>query len=150
MKRKKSEKASFTVEISLLMSILLPILLCLIYTGFYMHDRAFLEGAALEAACTASLYTGEERQKEYTENREKALLNERLFGVYSITGNVELEKEKVKVSYSGKFQIPGMMAKLFGKTSLPIEATAEADFKDARKAVNKIYSLSKMLKGGKD
>ena len=72
MKRKKSEKASFTVEISLLMSILLPILMCLIYTGFYMHDRAFLEGAALEAACTASLYAGEEIQEEYTENREKA------------------------------------------------------------------------------
>ena len=56
MKGKKAEKGSFTVEISLIMSLLSPLLMCLIYLGFYMHDRAFLEGAALEAACTASLY----------------------------------------------------------------------------------------------
>ena len=47
MKGKKAEKGSFTVEISLIMSLLIPLLMCLIYLGFYMHDRAFLEGAAL-------------------------------------------------------------------------------------------------------
>ena len=150
VKGKKAEKGSFTVEISLIMSLLIPLLMCLIYLGFYMHDRAFLEGAALEAACTASLYAGEEMQEDYTESREQALLKERLFGVYNITGNVELGEETVKVSYSGEFQIPGMIAKFLEKTSLPIQAEAEVNFKDARKAVNQLYSLSKVLKGGKD
>ena len=150
MKGKKAEKGSFTVEISLIMSLLIPLLMCLIYLGFYMHDRAFLEGAALEAACTASLYAGEEMQEDYTESREQALLKERLFGVYNITGNVELGEETVKVSYSGEFQIPGMIAKFLEKTSLPIQAEADVNFKDARKAVNQLYSLSKVLKGGKD
>lgn len=127
VKGKKAEKGSFTVEISLIMSLLIPLLMCLIYLGFYMHDRAFLEGAALEAACTASLYAGEEMQEDYTESREQALLKERLFGVYNITGNVELGEETVKFRTAG-ISDSWNDCKVLEKTSLPIQAGSGSEF----------------------
>lgn len=44
----KRKKGSYTVEAAMLMSILIPVFIGIIYLGFYLHDKALLEGAALE------------------------------------------------------------------------------------------------------
>lgn len=49
------QKGSYTVEAALLMGILLSVLVSEIYLGFWYHDRNFLQNAAYEAVCTASL-----------------------------------------------------------------------------------------------
>ena len=54
------QKGSYTVEASLLIGILLSILVSVIYLGFWYHDRNFLQNAAYEAACTASLRADDE------------------------------------------------------------------------------------------
>ena len=53
-------KGSFTVEASLLMAILIPLLVGMMYLGFYLHNRAFLPGAACELAQIGLLYDREE------------------------------------------------------------------------------------------
>ena len=38
----KRLRASFTIETTLLMSVILPVLIALLMAGFYVHDRAKL------------------------------------------------------------------------------------------------------------
>ncbi|MDO5425806.1 MAG: hypothetical protein Q4F41_19025 [Eubacteriales bacterium] len=140
----KGEKGSFTIEISLLMLILIPLLVCLIYMGFYMHDRAFLEGAALETACVASLNAGEENQGTMAEMKKEEFLRGKLFGTRDVVGTVELGTERVSVVFSGNFTMPGMLLEFLGKSVLPIRADAQAEIKNPKKTVNKIHSLAKI------
>ena len=46
-------RGSFTVEASLIMTILLPVLAAILYLGFCDHDRGILMGAACEITATA-------------------------------------------------------------------------------------------------
>ena len=48
-------RASFTVEAALLMTIILPVLLALIYYGFFLHDKGVLNGAAQQITAQADL-----------------------------------------------------------------------------------------------
>ena len=55
-------KAYFTVEASLLMGVILPVLFALLIAGFYVHDRACMQGAVCELCAMSSnlqVYYGE-------------------------------------------------------------------------------------------
>ena len=63
------QKGSYTVEAALLMGILLSVLVSVIYLGFWYHDRNFLQNAAYEAVCTASLRADDESYQISLEHR---------------------------------------------------------------------------------
>ncbi|MDY3920293.1 MAG: TadE family protein [Candidatus Limivivens sp.] len=146
----KEQKGSFTVEISLIMTFLIPLLVCLIYLGFYMHDRAFLQGAALETACTASLNAGEKNQRKQTERKKEEFLSGRLLGTQDVSGTVELGTDSVSVSFSGTFRMPEILGGFFENHVFRIRADVKMDFSNPKKMVNKIHSLSKIWRKGGD
>ena len=53
-KKRSCAQASFTVEAALLMTVILPVLIALLITGFYLHDRAFLQGVTTELCAMQS------------------------------------------------------------------------------------------------
>ena len=53
------KKGSYTVEAALLMGVLIPLLVGVIYLGFFMMIRGNVQGEAIEKALTA-LLIGEE------------------------------------------------------------------------------------------
>ena len=95
-------KGSYTIEASLLMGIILPVLAGLIYIGFWYHDKSFLQSAAYEAACAASLKEDEESFRIGEAAME--LTKGRMLG----TGNLQVQskdgEEKASVSYYGNFR----------------------------------------------
>lgn len=144
MSGKKALRASFTVELSLLMTLLLPLLTGLIYLGFYMHDRAFLAGAALETACTAGLCP-EEASEGQLEKKRQQLIRGRLLAVREPGGAAALKKDSVTVTATGTFRVPGMLRPLFGAAELPVSQRAQLGLESPRKTVNKIHGIRKML-----
>lgn len=144
----RTEKGSFTVEISLIMTLLIPLLTALIYTGFYMHDRAFLAGAALETAVTASLHAGERDQIQSAEAKKKEFLSGRLLGTKGVTGSVSIGENSVTVSFSGSFPVPGMLRLFFGSGTLPVKAESQLELRNPKKTVNRIHGVRKLLKEG--
>ena len=56
-KKKKGSlyaEASFTVEASALMTIILPVLIVILLAGFYLHDSAYLQMTATELCAMGS------------------------------------------------------------------------------------------------
>ena len=102
---------SFTVELSLLMGLILPVLVAVLLTGFYLHDQGCLQGAACEVALMggnlqlyedrAGLMSGRcgKRAQEVVWSRDTA-------------GTGSAGKDEAAASFQGNFRIPGMTAAL--------------------------------------
>lgn len=67
MNKKQEVKGIMTVEMSYLIPMILSIFLLIIYTVFYFHDKAILNGAAGE---TAALWAQIERRPEGSEQMD--------------------------------------------------------------------------------
>ena len=122
---KKGEKkggrlgASFTVEASLLMGIILFVLVSLIYEGFYLHDSAAAQAAVCELAAAASNHWPEK-------DGEAALM--RLRGDLEKNGWTAAEarslslsagRDAVSASFTGSVRVPGA-APFLGEGDLSI------------------------------
>ncbi|MDD2957335.1 MAG: pilus assembly protein [Lachnospiraceae bacterium] len=113
-------KGSFTVEAALIMSILLPVLVALILSGFLVHDRAVLQGAACEVTAMGCNLTQESNQKQMLDQLRKRLSSSRLLWTKGVTSKISVDKNKISVSYSGTFYIPGLIMKLISQNTLKI------------------------------
>ena len=98
------KKGSYTVEAALLMGVLIPLLVGVIYLGFFMMIRGNVQGEAIEKALTA-LLIGEETEgvslgeKEVSVEAEAAVpafpFGERVFSLAdSVQGRFVLERQK--------------------------------------------------------
>lgn len=98
------KKGSYTVEAALLMGVLIPLLVGVIYLGFFMMIRGNVQGEAIEKALTA-LLTGEEAEgvslgeKEVSGEAEAAVpafpFGKRIFSLPdSVQGYFALERQK--------------------------------------------------------
>ena len=63
------KKGSYTVEAALLMGVLIPLLVGVIYLGFFMMIRGNVQGEAIEKALTA-LLIGEETEGVFLGEKE--------------------------------------------------------------------------------
>lgn len=145
-----SVKASFTVEAAMLMTLILPVLLALIYLGLFLHDKGVLNGAAQETVAIADL------------NRWKKSGNARLAGragkLADRTGPSGKAKVSVSVSdhqasaeYDASMKLPGLLPKLFGKSTLDTGASAQRILPEPADTIRVIRGLeyvSKMLAEG--
>lgn len=99
--RKKLKKGSFTVEAACVMSLVLLVLIGVLYLTFFVHNRAWLTAASLEAALTGSMAAVQEQNTAYDTAKARAdeLGNHGFFGAENLTDTVKQGKE-VSVSYS--------------------------------------------------
>ena len=91
------KKGSYTVEAALLMGVLIPLLVGVIYLGFFMMIRGNVQGEAIEKALTA-LLIGEETEGVSVE-AEAAVpafpFGKRVFSLAdSVQGRFVLERQK--------------------------------------------------------
>lgn len=68
----KRARGSFTVEASLLMTIIIPVLVSLIYGSFYLHDCAVMQGAACELAAMASNLQGDPNRESLLQEKRRS------------------------------------------------------------------------------
>ena len=98
------KKGSYTMEAALLMGVLIPLLVGVIYLGFFLMIRGNVQGEAIEKALTA-LLIGEETEgvslgeKEVSVEAEAAVpafpFGKRVFSLAdSVQGRFVLERQK--------------------------------------------------------
>lgn len=135
------EKGSYTVEASLLMAILIPLLTGIIYLGFYLHNQCFLRGAAYEIAAIGVLHDRPEEAFTLMEERKDEILAGYLLQSGDISAKIEAGEEQVFVGLEGTMKIPGMVLGLFGKEELPLEARVSLKRQDASRRVIRLYKV---------
>ena len=96
---KKDMKASTVIEMSYIMPVFLFLFLLIMYTVFYYHDKAVLNGAAAE---TAVLGAQVERRKEAKEYDLEKIFHERTEGklIFLTGANVTVQKDEKEITVS--------------------------------------------------
>ncbi len=143
MKKNTQLCASYTVEAALLMGILLPVLVGIIYMGFYLHDRGFLQGAAHEAAACLCLKADD--QTANLTGAVEALPAGRTLGVPSVSANIGPRERQVSVTYEGSLRIPGMAADLFGQGALTVRSGVTLTVERPSRRIQKIRGVYKVI-----
>lgn len=138
------QKGSYTVEAALLMGIILSVLVSVIYIGFWYHDKSFLQSAAYEAACVASLRKDEDSYK--IGEAAQSLTKGRMLG----TGKLQIQSkdgtEKASVEYQGSFRIPGMIVTFFSGRKLEIRESCSMSVERPSKKIQKIRGALKIVR----
>ena len=96
---KKDMKTSTVIEMSYIMPVFLFLFLLIMYTVFYYHDKAVLNGAAAE---TAVLGAQAERRKETKEYDLEKIFHERTEGklIFLTGANVTVQKDEKEITVS--------------------------------------------------
>lgn len=99
-------KGSFTVEAALVFPIVLAVVLFLIYSAFYIHNREVLTEAAYETAVYGSVIdrTDSDSMKRKMLAKCSRAVRERLISAKTPTYYIEVDKNQVTVSVSSKMQ----------------------------------------------
>ena len=97
--KRKYLKASSVIEMSYIMPVFLFLFLLIMYTVFYYHDKAVLNGAAAE---TAVLGAQAERRKETKEYDLEKIFHERTEGklIFLTGANVTVQKDEKEITVS--------------------------------------------------
>ena len=136
------QKGSYTVEAALLMGILLSVLVSEIYLGFWYHDRNFLQNAAYEAVCTASLRADDESYQ--ISEAARSLTEGRMLGTSALSADCQNTGNKATVFYRGTFQIPGMIEIFFQKNQLKIKGGCEISTQRPSGRIQKVRQMAKI------
>lgn len=139
--KSQGKKGSFTVEASLLMTIFIPLIVSLIYLGFYLHDRACLQGAAYEIAGAGLLCDSTEEAVRAMEAKRRELSRGMLFDKKAIQYKLEGNEKELRVCLYGEVQIPGIVSLLFPKSRLTIRGETS---RKRERGTSTILKLSRM------
>lgn len=139
--------ASFTIEASLLMTILLPILLALIYYGFYCHDRGVLQSASCEVTAMADNLRDTKNAQNILNERAMERVQKRTVFEENAKQSVILSDENVTVTASTSIPLPGFISGLFSNGNLKISETQKRKLLHPARIIRKIRGAEYLLKG---
>ena len=118
VRRKRScAQASFTVEAALLMAVILPVLIALLITGFYLHDRAFLQEVTTELCAMQSNLRMYEDSASRTERVRQHRLAHTALWAGDLNGECRSSKEQAAADMTGTFTLPGIIGALLSSQS---------------------------------
>lgn len=137
------KKGSYTVEAALLMGIILSVLVGVVYIGFWYHDKNFLQSAAYEAACVASLRADDESYQ--LGEAAQMLTSGRMLGTASLQTDCQNGSKKASVSFEGTFSLPGMVIAFFQKEKLQMQESCELTTERPSHRIQKIRGLLKIV-----
>lgn len=141
MRIQEKQKGSYTVEAALLMGMILPVLVGIIYMGFFLHDRSFTQAAAHEAAVYASLHADDKKMD--VESAANGLIKDRLLGTVDVSGSSSANEKSVQISYHGNFKVPGMVMQFWTKQEVSSGVTLTIERPSRR--IRKIRGLVKAV-----
>ncbi len=104
-------QASFTVELSLLMGLVLAMLIAILIAGFYVHDQACLQGTVCElTAMAGNLQLYKDRDSKMGTCLEKR--KQTVIWSKNTAGEYSVGEDSASASCHGSFAVPGMTAGL--------------------------------------
>lgn len=109
-------KGSFTVEMTLLMSIILPILIALLISGFYVHDRAKLQAVSCELAARGSCLVLEKNANAKL-SKTAGVLKKGSMWTRNVQASVSCSEDEVFAMAQGTFPFPGYSAAFLGSNN---------------------------------
>lgn len=140
--------ASFTVEAALLAGIILPLLLTLMISGFYLHDLGYMQGTACEIrALGRSMQVYENRDAFMAETLARRLKKSLLWSKKERAG-CSATQTRSAADLSASFRIPGFVSPWMGEGSLRLTAGGESAICRPADAIRKLKGVQTLINGG--
>jgi hypothetical protein len=143
--RMQYASGSFTVEASLLMVILIPILAAILYLGIYLHGMSVMKNGAYELAVLESM--GEENGPSFVERRKKELQDFGFYGIRQVHVNIERSSQQVTVKINGTCVVPGLVMRYFNGNRLSLSGEAQVSILQPGKKLIRIQKWKKLTGG---
>ena len=109
MKKMNTEQdAYFTLEASLIIPLVILFITAMIFMTFYSYDRCVMETAAYEAALqgTSNHIKDANEAAKVSEEAAEFLVSDKLFAIRDVTYKVDVDANKVTVTYTGTVNMP--------------------------------------------
>ena len=138
-------KAAFTVEASMLMILILPLLMLIIVFSMDMHDRAVLQGAVSEAlSMGGNLVLYKEERKELSEKIQE-IADRGTIWTGDISGGVSIDTRHVSASFEGTFDYPGYVQPLWAAGAKTITASGERTIIHPPSLIRKVRGVKRIV-----
>ena len=149
MKLKKNYlKGSYTVEASLVITIIMFVLAALIFCTFYIHDRATLQAMVCEAAAVGSSFATDEEREEAVQKVVGGIEAGRFLGSRNLNGNVAMGKKEITVLWNTEYPVPGFAAKYLAEGKLEARKSWTCKILDPADTIRIIKGAGELLTGG--
>ncbi len=135
---------SFTVEASLIMTLLLPVLLSILYLGFCDHDKGILMGSACEITATADNMQWKSSPGKGLDKKASLLAKNHVLCTRDLKTHVSVSEDSVQVSYTGSVSLPGILPHFFGKERVNTDQKRERRLLHPSDTIRKIRGLEYM------
>ena len=143
--KEKKLKGSFTIEATLLMSFILPMLIALLMAGFYVHDRALLQGIACEAAARGNCLAMENGSASAVRKTIQERIPPGLMWAGNTGKQFQADEEQIHVSLSGTFRFPGFSSFLLPGGNRPVNGEWERTVYHPAKLIRKVRGAKALI-----
>lgn len=137
-------RASFTVEASLLMAVIIPVLTALLILGFYLHDQACMQGKACEITSLAQNYLEYDDREAMLQAVSDRVSSDPLMWTGARLAQTDADDDHASAVCSGSFAVPGFLLPLFMKSSLPVQKKWQRYFYRGADLIRKVRGAKKL------
>ena len=97
-----------TLELSLLMPVILAVIILIIFTGYFYHDKCIIERGAYSACIKGAEYLSQKKRSEHTADAESMMrevfyneTDNRLTGKWTLSSTVSNTDDEVSINVTG-------------------------------------------------
>lgn len=127
-----------TLELSLLMPAILAVIILIIFTGYFYHDKCIIERGAYSACIKGVEYLSQQKGSEHTADAEsmmrEAFYNEtdnRLTGKWTISATVSNTDDEVSINVTGNMScMNGIFTRYLSMAAFSVDINESAVIPD--------------------
>ena len=127
-----------TLEISLLMPAILAVIILIIFTGYFYHDKCIIERGAYSACIKGVEYLSQQKGRKHTADTEsmmrEAFYNEtdnRLTGKWTISATVSNTDDEVSINVTGNMScMNGIFTRYLSMAAFSVDINESAVIPD--------------------
>lgn len=127
-----------TLELSLLMPVILAVIILIIFTGYFYHDKCIIERGAYSACIKGAEYLSQQKASEHTADAEsmmrEAFYNEtdnRLTGKWTLSSTVSNTDDEVSINVTGNMScMNGIFTRYLSMAAFSVDINESAVIPD--------------------
>ena len=127
-----------TLELSLLMPAILAVIILIIFTGYFYHDKCIIERGAYSACIKGAEYLSQQKGREHTGDAEsmmrEAFYNEtdnRLTGKWTLSSTVSNTDDEVSINVTGNMScMNGIFTRYLSMAAFSVDINESAVIPD--------------------
>ena len=127
-----------TLELSLLMPVILAVIILIMFTGYFYHDKCIIERGAYSACIKGVEYLSQQKGRKHTADTEsmmrEAFYNEtdnRLVGKWTISATVSNTDDEVSINVTGNMScMNGIFTRYLSMAAFSVDINESAVIPD--------------------